>query len=429
MSKQRTSGLLALASALVALSALSPARVTAQQNVDPRWAPWVGCWVPVNSTGSDDLLCVRPGSQSDAIEVVRVSGTEVVSREVVWADAQRHETSRGDCSGWEEGAFSRDGRRVFTTSDHTCENGGEQSGAGIMAIAHNGEWIDVRVSGMGGQQMAWVQRYRVADDQSTEAAGFGDLLDLSWTARDARMMAAQPLDVDDVIEASDQVPAEAVQALLAERRDKLQLDADALVRMADAGVADDVIDVAVAVSFPETFHVASASDVQRSAVDQGTAGRRWGYRGTMGYFDPFYAPWGFRYGYYGYDPFYYGYGGYGYGGYYGYGGSYWGYTPSVVVVEPTTRTHGRVINGRGYSRGRSSAGGGGGSYRSGAPRRSGSSSAAPSSSRSGGSSSTRTAKPRGGGGSGQVSSSSSSSGSSSKPVRTAKPRGGGGGHF
>lgn len=433
MSKQRNAGILTLASALVALSTLAPAPASAQQSVDPRWTPWIGCWVPLNDPATNDLLCVRPGTQAEAVEVVRVSNLKVVSREVIWADDQHHETARGDCQGWEQGSFSQDGRRVFTTSDHSCENGAEQTGAGIMAIAANGEWLDIRVAGMGGQQMAWVQRYRAADDMQTEAAGFSDLLDQSWPTRAARLVASQPMDVDDVIEASEQVPAEAVKALLAERRDRLGLNSDAVVRMADNGVAPEVIDVAVAVSFPKTFHVASAAgEVERSALDQGSIRRRWAYQGDyMGstFFDPFYAPWSLRYGYYGYDPYFYGrygaYGGYGYG--YGYGGTYWGYTPSVVVVEPTTRTHGRVINGRGYTRSRGSSAGGGGS-RSVVPSRSGGGSSASPSSRSGGSSSGRTAKPRGGGGGSQQSvSSGSSSGSSSQPARrTAKPRGGGG---
>ena len=164
-------------------------------------------------------------------------------------------------------------------------------------------------------------------------------------------------------------------------------------------------------SYPDRFQLNAGVPGQEmavSALDRGSLRRRWAYTGVMGpsFYDPFYAPWSLRFGYgngwYGYDPYGWGYGyGYRYGGGYGYGG----YRPTVIVVDQAPREHGRVINGRGYSRGRSpgASGGSGGSY---VPSRSGgggsgtgaTSGGASSSSGSRGTSTGRTAKPRGGGG-------------------------------
>src|SRR5690606_27130918 len=111
------------------------------------------------------------------------------------------------------------------------------------------------------------------------------------------------------------------------------------VRMANAGVSREVIDVVVAVSFPERFAVAEDETVREQAP-RGAYAR-----------DP--GPWGFRRPYF-WDPFFYG-GGFGYPGSYGYGYGYgYGYyRPVVVVVEPRQEGPvGRIINGRGYTRGR-----------------------------------------------------------------------------
>lgn len=394
---------LALGIAVAALGAASP---VAGQDADPRWLPWLGCWQPAAEAGDAELVCVRPTDDRLAVEVLRVSGSDVVATEVVWADGRRRETSRESCTGWEEGAFSDDGRRVFLNSSFTCEGGVAQEGGGILAMTSPAEWLDVRVAGMGGENLAWAQRFRVADPSVAEAAGFGDLvLDRAWSVRTARMVAASSLDVDDVIEAAAMVPQEAVQALLAERGDRLDLSASELLRMTDAGVSEALIDVAVAVSYPDHFRVeAGGEEVTASALDRGSLRRRWADQGLMGpaYYDPFYAPWGFRYRYgygsgygYGYDP-------YGYG--WGYGGYYSGYRPTVVVVDRAEREHGRVINGRGYSRGGSagstrgsSGGASAGPARSGGAS-AGSGSAGGGSGSGGGSSTGRTAKPRGGGG-------------------------------
>lgn len=394
---------LAFAGAL-ALVAAAPA---AAQEMDARLLPWLGCWTPAAEGTGLDLVCVQPAQQPGAMEIVRIADGQPAGREVIWTDGRRHETAREACTGWEEGSLSEDGRRIFLRGAFTCD-GVTQETSGVVAMASAAAWIDVRTAGQGSDQVAWVQRYVAATAEASAEAGYGDLLrDRAWVVGNARVAASAPLDADDVIEASERVPAEAVKALLAEKRDGLDLDAATLVRMADAGVDEGVIDVAVAVSFPDRFQLASGGEPQvASALDDGSLRRRW--VGSPAYYDPYFMPWSLRYGrgWYGYDPYGYGYG-YGYGGLgYGYGYPY-GYRPTVVVVTPSSEPaaqHGRVVNGRGYARGGSrSSGGSSDSYvpaRSGASGSSGATAGSSSGTRSGSSgaaSTGRTAKRRGGG--------------------------------
>ena len=134
--------------------------------------------------------------------------------------------------------------------------------------------------------------------------------------------------------------------------------------MDDAGVSDAVIDVVVAVSFPEHFAVDS---------DEDHRDRHYGYWGSPFYYGSYYGGWGYgRYGYYGR-----------YGGY---------YNPVVVTVGPNRRSGGgRMVAGKGYRGPRDSGSSKGGSTVQGGSKKSGSSSAG-SSRRSTG----RKAKPRGG---------------------------------
>jgi hypothetical protein len=399
MRTMRINLLLGLGLGLSALVGLSP-RPVAAQAADSRWLPWLGCWQAEGAPSDAGLLCVRPLDGQTSVEILRVTGTDVVSREVVWADGQHHQTSREGCDGWEEGSFSRDGARIFLSSSHTCEGGVERTGGGIMALVSPTEWLDVRYLGMGDNRTPWVQRYRAASDQQAEAAGMGGILaDRAWAVRTARMAAAAAPSVDDVIEASQAEPAEVVQAWVAERKAPLKLDGKELERMADAGVAPDVIDIAVAVSYPSHFNVTAQPRMAEDAADRPMRGYYypgWG-------FDPFY----YRFGY---DPLYYGAYGYGYG--YGYAGGYpggyyggygYGYNPVIVITNTDQNpvSHGRFVPGRGYTHGSSSGSSGSSGSAARAPS-SGStgSSAGSSSSGSSSSSSARTAHRRGGGGGG-----------------------------
>jgi hypothetical protein len=57
----------------------------------------------------------------------------------------------------------------------------------------------------------------------------------------------------DVIEAASKVDGLAVQAWIAERRQRFDLDATTLVTLDDAGVPGAVTDVMVAVTYPQQF--------------------------------------------------------------------------------------------------------------------------------------------------------------------------------
>ena len=72
----------------------------------------------------------------------------------------------------------------------------------------------------------------------------------------ARIYAARNIWLEDVAEAAERVDAKAVEAWVAERGERFAIDADALVKLADAGVSESIIDVVVAVSYPERFAIA-----------------------------------------------------------------------------------------------------------------------------------------------------------------------------
>ena len=325
---------LALASALLLPTGAARAQPA---GMDARWLPWLGCWSEVGTSG--ELLCVRPAGEGEGVELLTVRDGEISGVGRLRADGAVRETSREGCTGTERAGFSPDGHRIYLRSDFVCEGDVDRTGTGLIAFVAPSEWIRVRAVEVAGETAAVTERYREAPEAAAVDAGIEPVTaGREMAVRTARRAAAAPPTTGDLVEASGRVDAEAVKTWVAERDEPLDVNAEKLARLADAGVTDEVIDVVVAVSFPEHF-----------AVDRDARGRVGGagpgYRGRLGagvygrrpfYRDPFY---------YGYTPFGYRFGSYG-----------WWYgtrSPTVIVVRPRDEdgSGGRVVNGRGYTRG------------------------------------------------------------------------------
>lgn len=394
----RAIGRLAAAGMVVVGLLVGGAASAQEAQPDPRWFAWIGCWQPVGAeiaAAAEEVptLCVVPVPGSAGVEVATVVGGSVVERERLDATGAPVAVDREGCSGTATAGWSSDGHRLFRRAEYACPGGLVRRVDGLMALSPTGEWLDVQHLSTAGEGGVRVLRYRPvprpeAVPEDLLAAVEGHAL----SASTARMAASTNVGTADVVEASGRVEAEAVEAWLVERGQgfALELDAERLVGLADAGVEPGVIDLVVALSYPDRFAIDRASGEAELREEDGTL-RPQPRRGVW-------DGWGTGYGG-GFYPGYYGgrYGGYGYGGYGGY------YAPPVIVVRDgddgdVDRREGRAVKGRGYTRSRGD----------------------------GGSSSSPSARPssdRGSSGSSGASGSSGSSGSGrSSTGRTAKPR-------
>ena len=330
----------------------------AQENIDGRWLAFVGCWEPVNGEDDAGLLCFSPSD--GGLEMQNIVAGEVVATEHLVADGQLRPVSAAGCEASESLEFSEDGRRVFTRSEFVCGGDLARSGTGIMSFVAPNRWIDVRALDVEGEVVAWVQEYamvgpaRLAEEGvSDPSQGFG------VGVRVGRMVAASTaIDLDDVEEAVAHMDAKAVETWIAAQRDPFDLRAEDLLRLSDNGVPGSVIDVVVAVSYPDKFVVEPSSPIEQTRGDRRVGDAA--YRGYGGY-NPYYggvgySRYGFGYSSFGYSPFGFSSLGF-YGG--GFGGGYPGYRPTTVIIDRRGGSDGggRIQNGRGYTTGSSGSSG------------------------------------------------------------------------
>ncbi|MBI2408850.1 MAG: hypothetical protein HYV19_11160 [Gemmatimonadetes bacterium] len=281
------------------------------------------------------------------------------------------------------------GRRVYMHSALTCADGTKRTSSGVLSFTAPNQWLDVRGLSLNGAPSGIAIGRFVAVEAADSAGIPADV----WRATPSRTVvgeaaavaAAAPLTLTDIADVATVVQADVASAWLVERTRGLLLSIDGrqLAALADNGVPGSVIDVAVALAYPDVFGIAADSRAAQRRVDTRAQTAQAQYRGVYAgrpmfgsYDDPYLwalDPWyyygmygaryGYRYGYYGYGygfgypygyPYGYGYG-YPYEGYGRFGGGY--YTgPAVIVIRndgagSTPPSHGRVVKGQGYTSG------------------------------------------------------------------------------
>ena len=348
--------------AAAALFGIAP--VHAQNpTVDSRWLAYLGCWRSIE-IGHESTVCLvtRGEVETDAVDLVTIDSGYVVAAEQIAATGQRLETLRADCTGWQSAQWSGVSDRLYLRSEETCPGWGTRAGTGLIALTHEGQLLYIQGNTIGGKTGVRVQRYRetaAAPDLPSEVKDALSALNTDLTARArARAGAAAPLAIDDLAEASRQLDVEVEEAWLVARGGSFHLDAERLVALAAAGVPGRITDIMIALSNPGVFVVdASGGRGTRrvSTAEQGSGpvppvnpvAELYGSCAMQYLFLPFYSSYcdgyAFRYPYpYGWYPVSILYTGGTTGGGTGSGGE--------------SRSHGRVVNGRGYQEGRETSG-------------------------------------------------------------------------
>jgi len=312
--------------------------------IDPRWLAYLGCWEQVGVAKS--VMCVVPTGDRSTVDLVTIAKGEVTAREAIAATGLRVETTRDNCTGSQSAAWSPRGQRLYLHSEDACSGEPAREGTGLIAMSGAGRLLYIQSMTIGTQTGVRVQRYREATADLLLPDDVANALRLGVAAIiQARAAAGAPLATDDVIEASRTVDVAVIEAWLVERADPFTLDAKRLVALADAGVPSRLIDLMVALSYPKAFAINAASRQGERLVPQ-RAGDGFGTLPTnyfLGY-DPLCSSY-----YLMMDQYSYGCGGsYGYG--YGYGNP-----PTIVFIGggggSSSRPHGRVVNGQGYTQG------------------------------------------------------------------------------
>jgi hypothetical protein len=194
-----------------------------------------------------------------------------------------------------------------------------------------GDWVDIKLLKSGEEKIITIRRYRNVEDDSVTPAPI-----IPSQARFSRVSAGKNFSIDEVIELVGQIEPEVLEAALIEMHSPFPVNSKQLMRLSDAKVPSQIVDLVVALSFPEKFTVVPA------AIS-------W-VKDSSDFKEPYYhwpmCPWYWTSSVY----FPYGYQYWGWDWYLLYG---W-YPYSYAYVPPSggsnTDSSGQLVAGRGYSR-------------------------------------------------------------------------------
>ena len=342
--------------ATVALLIAAPLVASAQNaQPDARWEALSGCWEPAPpqdtpaSRAQLPLTCIVPVQGRAAVDVLDIVDGRIMQRRTMLTTGERVQSKRDGCEGWESGEWAPSGTRIFLQSRFTCSGGIERRSNGIMDISASGDWLVVEGVAVGTSQEVQASRYVAATRPVLAPAEVLTALEgHRLSASTARMAATRPLTLNDVMDATSRLEPVVVESWLLERNESFDLNAKQLEHLSDAGVPPRVIDVMLALSYPDALRIEGITPAGDPVVGQDVE-----QEVRTPYGDPFYGP---RYRYGGYFAPYgyyspYGYSGYGFGlSPFGFG--YRGGWRSVVVVRgsSTQSPEGKAVQGRGYTR-------------------------------------------------------------------------------
>lgn len=342
----------------IAVFGVATAPVQAQESAGDAWFAWFGCWEavggPAGALSDASDVCIAPAEDPLAVDLLTVSGGEVTETRTLITDGTQREVEQSGCSGWERSSWSADRQRVYLRSELACEGGARRVTSGVIAMTSPIEWLEVQTVEAGGYPVVRAQRYRQATEGVEETVGLALPQDRGLAIETARTAASEPIGIEDLAEASRELSAEALELYLFELGGTFDVNAETLIAMDDAGVPESAIDLVVALAHPDVFNVNAGARMVGYRPDEPTPAEvadvrddRYGRSVYGRFYDPYY---GLSY----YDPYayggYYGYSPFGWGGRYGWRSS----GPSVIVVEPRDtepQERGRLVRGRGYTRG------------------------------------------------------------------------------
>lgn len=263
--------MLALAAPLAAQQSSSSPAAT-----DGRWAPFLGCWRAVEDTaGNGTHVCVDP-AEGGAVAVTTLAGGQRLSREVRKADGTAYAIDSSGCTGTETARWAPGATRLYRTASVACDNSAARTLKSVSFFAAGPVWIDVETVEFDGTTNVRVSRLVRG---GTQRALDGEQLG-AGPATAPSAIATAPFTVADVIDLSKALPADGVQAALAEAPTTYRLNAPALIAMSEAGVGDLVIDLMVGLTYPAKFVVKRSEPAAWSGGGPGFS--------ALG--DPFFSP-------------------------------------------------------------------------------------------------------------------------------------------
>jgi hypothetical protein len=223
----------------------------AASSLDPRWAPWLGCWqadvVAMRSDPSGlSVTCVVPLAGTTGVQQVTVTRGAIVSRRQYIADGRANSFDENGCHGTRTVRWALKSRRVYMRSSYSCNAGLAGTSTAVLSLTASGDWLNVENMRAGQGSIGYVDHWHDAGVPAglpSEVAGALQANRLAIAT--ARATAALALGVDDVIDALQFVEPTTVQSWIAASGQQFSLSGEEVAMLTRANVPRGVLQAMV----------------------------------------------------------------------------------------------------------------------------------------------------------------------------------------
>jgi hypothetical protein len=237
------------------ISAQNPALYapsTSTTSLDPRWAPWLGCWqADVAALRSDpatvSVTCVVPLAGTSGVQQISITRGAVVSRRRFVADGRPNSFEENGCRGTRTVEWALKSRRVYMHSNYTCNVGLVGTSTAVLSLTSNGDWLAVERVRAGQGSIEHVDHWYDAGIPAGLPDDIVSALNANRLAiSTARATAALALGVDDVLDALRYVEPGTVQSWIVASGQRFSLSGAEIATLTQANVPRAVLQAMVA---------------------------------------------------------------------------------------------------------------------------------------------------------------------------------------
>src|SRR5918993_4007690 len=116
---------------------------SAAAKVDARFNSWLGCWrLEDELAGTGARMCITP--EQGGVRLQTLVGTNRGIDELVIPDGTARPIVDAECKGTERAEWSKDGTRVFRTTDVTCKDESPRTIKSVAFLAPGPIWVNVQ---------------------------------------------------------------------------------------------------------------------------------------------------------------------------------------------------------------------------------------------------------------------------------------------
>ncbi len=211
------------------------------------------------STQSDakSTIEIRLTQDGKGLEISRKVSNQPDVKELLVPDGARRPIAESNCTGWQTSRLVPDAGLIISSSEMNCRDTGLLATTNVKMILAADRMADVLALKTAGQTRLAVRRLAFEKDLPAEndaQPAFVSIVD--------RMALAEPWKMDTLIQLSKAIEPQVLEAVILEKKVRMDLNADSLRDMKSAKMPKGAIDLIVALAYPDKFHIEKNGSVE-----------------------------------------------------------------------------------------------------------------------------------------------------------------------